>query len=98
MKKNIENSDMPISRPTTFEPRSVRRRKIENGTSGWGERVSMAAKMASSEREAACHRDGAGDVEVPRLVLVAALVEQARRQRGGGEPDRHVDEEHPLPA
>ena len=34
MKKNIENSDMPISRPTMFAPRSVRRRKIENGISG----------------------------------------------------------------
>ena len=34
MKKNIENSDMPSSRPTMSAPRSVRRRKIENGISG----------------------------------------------------------------
>ena len=34
MKKNIENSDMPISSPTMLAPRSVRRRKIENGISG----------------------------------------------------------------
>ena len=34
MKKNIENSDMPISSPTMFAPRSVRSRKIENGISG----------------------------------------------------------------
>ena len=28
MKKNIENSDAPVSSPTTFAPVSVRRRKI----------------------------------------------------------------------
>ena len=34
MKKNIENSDMPISSPTMLAPRRVRFRKIENGISG----------------------------------------------------------------
>ena len=34
MKKNIANSDMPSSSPITLAPRSVRSRKIENGTSG----------------------------------------------------------------
>ena len=32
MKKNIENSDIPISSPTMFAPVSVRSRKIVNGT------------------------------------------------------------------
>ncbi len=31
MKKNIENSDAPISRPTTLAPVNVRRRKIPEG-------------------------------------------------------------------
>ena len=47
MKKNIENSDMPISSPTMFAPRSVRRRKIENGISGWRWRSSMTRNATS---------------------------------------------------
>ena len=47
MKKNIENSDMPISSPTMLAPRSVRRRKIENGTRGWRWRSSITANAAS---------------------------------------------------
>ena len=34
MKKNMENSDVPISSPMTFAPRRSRSRKIENGISG----------------------------------------------------------------
>ena len=48
MKKNIENSEAPISRPTTLAPVSVRSRKIENGTSGAAERRSIATKAPSS--------------------------------------------------
>ncbi len=48
MKKNIENSDMPIRRPTTFAPRNVRRRKIENGISGCLARLSQARKAPIS--------------------------------------------------
>jgi hypothetical protein len=48
MKKNMENSDMPTSSPTMFAPRRVRRRKIENGISGWAVRDSIAMKVASS--------------------------------------------------
>ena len=48
MKKNIENSDMPISSATTFDPRSVCRRKIENGTSGSRLRRSITTNAASS--------------------------------------------------
>ena len=48
MKKNIENSDMPISRPTMLAPRRVRSRKIENGTSGSRRRNSIATNAASS--------------------------------------------------
>ena len=53
MKKNIENSDMPSSSPTTFAPRSVRCRKIENGTSGWRVRSSIATNAASSASDTA---------------------------------------------
>ena len=53
MKKNIENNDMPISSPTTFEPRRLRSRKIENGTSGDGERCSTTEKMARRISDAA---------------------------------------------
>ncbi len=48
MKKNIENSDMPISSAIVSAPRSVRRRKIENGISGARERSSIARNAASS--------------------------------------------------
>src|SRR3954447_19728208 len=40
---------------------------------------------------------GAGNVKPGRLV-VAALLERERRERGGGEPERHDDEEAPGPA
>ena len=56
MKKNIENSDMPISRPTMSAPRSVRRRKIENGSSGWRVRSSIttnAREQGGRRRRAA---------------------------------------------
>ena len=53
MKKNIENRDMPISRPTTLAPRSVRRRKIENGISGWLVRDSITTNAARSASEIA---------------------------------------------
>ena len=33
-----------------------------------------------------------------RAALVAALGQDARREHRGGEADRHVDEQHPLPA
>ncbi len=48
MKKNIENRDAPISRPTTFAPVSVRIRKIRKGTSGDFERSSIATKAPIS--------------------------------------------------
>ena len=35
MKKNMLNSDMPMSSATMFAPRIVFMRKIEKGTSGW---------------------------------------------------------------
>ena len=47
MKKNIENRDMPISSPTMFAPRSVRRRKIENGSKGWRWRSSITTNAIS---------------------------------------------------
>jgi hypothetical protein len=48
MKKNIENSDMPTSRPTTFAPRSVRRRNVLSGMSGCRVRDSMTMNVAMS--------------------------------------------------
>jgi hypothetical protein len=51
MKKNIENSDMPISSPTMLAPRRVRRRKIENGTSGSLRRSSIKTNEISSSTE-----------------------------------------------
>src|SRR5438067_13174449 len=48
MKKNIENSDAPTSRPDTFAPVSVRERKMRKGTSGDAARDSMKAKTASN--------------------------------------------------
>ena len=53
MKKNIENSEAPTRRPTTLAPVRVLIRKIENGTSGFGERSSIATKEASSSSESA---------------------------------------------
>ena len=51
MKKNIENSDMPISSPTTLAPRRVRSRKIENGTSGSLRRVSIRRTSQQQYRD-----------------------------------------------
>jgi hypothetical protein len=48
MKKNIENSEAPIRRPTAFAPVNVRRRKMRKGTSGASERSSIATNAASS--------------------------------------------------
>ena len=45
MKKNIENSEAPSSRPATFAPVSVLSRKIRKGTSGAFERSSIATKV-----------------------------------------------------
>ena len=126
MKKNIENSDMPISSPTMFAPRSVRSRKIENGISGWRERDSITTKAPSSTTAAAMRASVCAEVQPARrgvdqrvdeqreagghgerarrgrrsrvLGVVAALREQPRRERRGDEADRHVDEQHPLPA
>ena len=53
MKKNIENSDMPIRSPTMLAPRRVRSRKIENGISGSRWRSSIATNAISSTTAAA---------------------------------------------
>jgi len=53
MKKNIENRDIPINRPTMSAPLSVRRRKIENGSSGWRVRSSIATNATSRTAEPA---------------------------------------------
>ena len=53
MKKNIENSDMPINSPTMLALRRVRFRKIENGTSGSRWRRSIATNAISSTTAAA---------------------------------------------
>ena len=51
MKKNIEKSAAPTSRPTTLAPVSVRIRKMRNGTSGAFERSSIAVKIANRAAE-----------------------------------------------
>ena len=43
-------------------------------------------------------RDGAEEIERVPLILGATLREEARRQRGGGDADRHVDKQNPAPA
>src|SRR5215218_8180669 len=48
--------------------------------------------------EAEGDRRRAGDVEVAHLLLGVGFGDQPRRQRGGGDPDRDVDPQHPLPA
>ena len=53
MKKNMLNSDIAISSDTMSAPRSVRRRKIENGTSGSRLRSSIATNVASSSSDTA---------------------------------------------
>src|SRR4051812_21038085 len=45
VKKKNENSEAPSSRPETFAPVSVLRRKILKGTSGAFERSSIATKI-----------------------------------------------------
>jgi len=50
IRKNIENSDMPVRIPTTLAPRRVRMRKIENGTSGLRVRSSITTKATIRAR------------------------------------------------
>ena len=56
MKKNIENSDIPISSPTMLAPRRVRSRKIENGISGSRWRISIATNAISNTTAAGQRR------------------------------------------
>ncbi len=83
MKKNIENSDIPISRPTMLAPRSVCRRKIENGTSGWRWRSSTATNAASSRTAPAILPSVAEEVH-PDVDGVDERVDE-QRQAGGHE-------------
>ena len=59
MKKNIENSDVPIIKPTMLAPRSVRRRKIENGTSGPRERRSIGMNTSTARPHRRARRSSA---------------------------------------
>ncbi len=72
MKKNIENSDIPISSPTMFAPRRVRRRKIENGIRGWRWRLSMIKKATS--RTAAPARRSSVVVDPQPTLTVSTIV------------------------
>ena len=71
MKKNIENSDMPSSRPTMSAPRSVRRRKIENGISGCRCRDSISTKAISSTNAPAISSSVSDD---PQPTLTALTI------------------------
>ena len=70
MKKNIENSDMPISSATVSAPRSVRRRKIESGISGERWRSSIAMN-AHQQHERAGDPQRSSSVE-PQPTLTAS--------------------------
>jgi hypothetical protein len=50
--RNIENRTVPRMKPATFEPVSVRRRKIENGTSGSAWRRSQPMKATARTADA----------------------------------------------
>src|SRR2546421_304778 len=92
MKKNIENSEAPVSRPTTFAPATDPRRKIENGMSGEDERRSIAAKPASSRETPAAAPPPARPRPPPpeRFVPLGPVVKRGRDERRGGgrEPRR----------
>ena len=79
MKKNIENRAMPISRLTMFAPRSVRRRKIENGIKGWRWRSSITRKAIS--RTAAPARRSSVAVDPQPTLTWAGLGRLARASR-----------------
>src|SRR6185437_10722180 len=97
MKKNIENSDMPISRAIVSAPRSVRRRKIENGISDARKRSSITRTAESSTRKPGRDGDGAGNVEDAWLRLGTTVEQQALRKQHADHADRHVHEQHPAP-
>ena len=52
-RKNCEKTAAPERNAATFEPDSVRRRKIRSGSSGAGERSSIPRKATISAIEAA---------------------------------------------
>ena len=54
-------------------------------------------ERVDEQRQAGGDGDGARDVEVARAV-VTRLGQQARGEQRRGDADRHVDEQHPLPA
>ena len=97
MKKNIENSDMPISRPTMSAPRSVRRRKIENGISGWRVRSSIDDEGDQQDRRAgeSQQRRGRAPADVDG---VDDRVDEQRQARGDGHRARDVEAAAPSSA
>ena len=83
MKKNIENSDMPISRPTMLAPRNVRSRKIENGIRGSFSRISITTKAIRSSTATA--RQAIVRVRPPADVdRVDDGIDEQRQPRGDG--------------
>ncbi len=78
MKKNIENSDMPISSPTMLAPLRVRRRKIENGISGWRERRSITRNAISRSAAPASRRSVAVDPQPELTVSTTAYTSNDR--------------------
>ena len=68
-----------------------RLRRAPAGVVGVDERV-------DEQRQTGRDRHGAADVEGALGGLVVALGQQARGEQRGGDADRHVDEQDPLPA
>ena len=82
---------MPTSSPTTFAPRSVRRRKIENGISGL-----LRARLDEDERAPAARSRAAAGVSVwvePQPACSASTSAYTRIARPGGHRHRagHVE-------
>ena len=72
-------------------PRTIVFVESPAGVVGVDERV-------DEQRQAGRDRHGAADVEGALGGLVVALGQQARGEQRGGDADRHVDEQDPLPA
>src|ERR1700736_5045299 len=90
MKKNIENRLMPTSSPTMFAPRSVRRRKIENGISGQRSRSSIATKASSSSAAPASFSSVAAEPQ-PTFPGTPGGVHDQRKPGGDSERARDVN-------
>ena len=80
-RKNIPKTVVPETKPMTFDPVSVRRLKMESGTSGERERSSMARN--AMERSAQPTKERITSAEAQPIVVTSGEPVDEEHQAGG---------------